>query len=162
MESQIPSEPKFVCDDHLGKLARYLRVGGFDTAFDREMTNSRLLQIALDEGRWILTRDRRLIERTLVRDLYFITHDRWPDQLQEVLSHFGMEFRKDRMFRRCLEDNGAIEPTPKETIVSRVFPFTYQHHDTFYVCPICKRVYWSGTHVEAMVRRLERFGIMVS
>ncbi|MDD4050432.1 MAG: Mut7-C RNAse domain-containing protein [candidate division Zixibacteria bacterium] len=162
MQNHLSPGPKFVCDDHLGKLARYLRVGGFDAAFDREMTNSRLLQIALDEERWILTRDRRLIERTLVRNLFFITHDHWPDQLNAVLTHFGLEFRKDRMFSRCLEDNGTIEPAPKEAIEFRVFPFTYQHHDDFYICPICRRVYWSGTHVEATIRRLERFGIMVS
>ncbi len=161
MENRLPPEPRFVCDDHLGKLARYLRVGGFDTAFDPEMTDSRLIQVALDENRWILTRDHRLIERTLVRDLFFITHDHWPDQLRAVLTHFRLEFRKERMFSRCLEDNVKIEPTPKEVIASRVFPFTYQHHDTFYICPHCRRVYWSGTHVEAMIRRLERFGIMV-
>lgn len=162
MEDDHSSEPRFVCDDHLGKLARYLRVGGFDAAFDREMTDSRLLQIALDDRRWILTRDHRLIERTLVRDLFFIERDRWPDQLRAVLDRFGLVFRKERMFNRCLEDNGVIEPVPKETICSRVFPFTYEHHDDFFICPVCRRVYWSGTHVEAMIRRLERFGIMVS
>lgn len=162
MENHRSSEPRFVCDDHLGKLARYLRVGGFDAAFDRDMTDSRLIQIALDEGRWILTRDHRLVERTLVRDLFFIEQDRWPDQLRAVLARFGLTFRKDRLFSRCLEDNGRIEPVPKESIFQRVFPFTYQHHSDFFVCPICRRVYWSGTHVEAMIRRLERFGIIVS
>lgn len=161
MTNEPVYQPRFICDDHLGKLARYLRIGGFDTYFDRVITDNRLLQVSLDEKRWLLTRNRRMVERTLVRDVYLVTADRWPEQLRGVLSYFDLSFRAEQMFTRCLEDNTVTEPVAKETIIARVFPFTYDHHDNYRLCPTCGRVYWSGTHIEAIERRLERYDIPV-
>lgn len=161
MTAEITCEPRFVCDDHLGKLARYLRVGGFDTVFDSAIDNSRLIQISLDETRHILTKDRRLIERRLVRYYHLIESDRWPDQLRSVLGRFGLEFRRGRIFSRCLEDNALIQVVDRESIKNRVFPYTFEHHSEFFHCPVCLRVYWAGTHPEAIYKRLERAGITI-
>jgi hypothetical protein len=161
MTAEITCEPRFVCDDHLGKLARYLRVGGFDTVFDSAIDNSRLIQISLDETRHILTKDRRLIERRLVRYYHLIESDRWPDQLRSVMDRFGLEFRQGRIFSRCLEDNALIQVVDRESIKNRVFPYTFEHHSEFFHCPVCLRVYWAGTHPEAIYKRLERAGITI-
>jgi uncharacterized protein with PIN domain len=151
----------FVCDDHLGKLARLLRLGGYDTFFDSVIDNSRLIQVSLDEKRWILTRDTRLIERRLVRRVFLIEHDRWQEQLKAVIDHFGLVFAADRLFTRCLEDNALIQPVAKEAIQRQVFPYTYEHFEQFYQCPACRRVYWAGTHTAAMLDRIRKAGIII-
>ena len=161
MESEDQKEPRFICDDNLGKLARYLRVGGYDTFFEKDIDNSRLIRISLDDRRFILTRDHRLVERRLVRYYFLIEQELWPDQLKAVFRHFGIGFRRSGMFSRCLEDNALIVPADKETVRDLIFPFTYEHHSDFRQCPACRRVYWSGTHTEAMVRRLEQAGIPI-
>ena len=161
MTAEITGEPRFVCDDNLGKLARYLRVGGFDTLFDSAIDNSRLIQISLDETRHILTKDRRLVERRLVRYYHLIESDRWPDQLRSVLDHFRLEFRRGRIFSRCLEDNALIQVVDKESIKNRVFPYTFAHQSEFFLCPVCRRIYWAGTHPEAIYKCLERAGIII-
>jgi uncharacterized protein with PIN domain len=156
-----PVEPKFVCDDHMGKLARYLRVAGYDTVFDNAMDNNRLIQISLDDKRYILTRDRRLIERRLVRYYLLLESERWQDQIKVVADHFGLAFSKSRMFTRCLEDNSLTVPVGKEDIRGRVWPYTYEHHNEFRTCPQCQRIYWAGTHVSAMFTRFEEAGIPI-
>ncbi len=154
-------EPRFVCDDHMGKLARYLRVAGYDAVFDSAMDNNRLIQISLDEKRYILTRDRRLVERRLVRYCLLLKSDRWQDQIKTVAEHFGLVFSKSRMFTRCLEDNTPTVRVAKEDVRGRLWPYTYVHHDEFRMCPACHRIYWAGSHVAAMYTRFEEAGIPV-
>ncbi len=154
-------EPRFVCDDHMGKLARYLRVTGYDTVFDSAMDNNRLIQVSLDDRRYILTRDRRLVERRLVRYCLLLESDRWQDQIKAVAGHFGLVFAKSRMFTRCLEDNTPTVPVAREDIRGLIWSYTYEHHDEFRQCPFCHRVYWAGSHVAAMYARFEEAGIPV-
>ncbi len=161
MADQIETIPRFICDDHLGKLARYLRVSGFDTLFENDIDNSRLIQFSLDDKRYILTRDRRLLERRLVRYFFLIEHNLWPDQLKAVLDNFDLSINRSRMFTRCLEDNTLIVPVEKETIREIVHPHTYQHHSDYRHCPTCMRVYWSGSHIKAMTKRLSEAGIPI-
>lgn len=161
MSDETEAEIRFICDDNLGKLARYLRVGGFDTLYEKNINNSRLIQLSLDDRRYILTRDHRLIERRLVRYYYLIEDDLWSDQLRAVMHHFGLIFKRENLFSRCLEDNVEIKPVAKEDIESLVFPHTYAHFDTFHQCPVCKRVYWSGSHTQVMLRRLEKAGFIL-
>jgi uncharacterized protein with PIN domain len=161
MKTTEEKQPRFICDDNLGKLARYLRVGGFDTVFEKEIDNSRLIQISLDDKRYILTRDHRLIERRLVRYYFLIENDLWPDQVKAVINHFEIEFNRTQMFTRCLEDNALIILVEKEAIQHLVYPYTYEHHDDFRQCPQCQRVYWSGDHIKAIIDRLESAGISI-
>jgi uncharacterized protein with PIN domain len=154
-------QPRFVCDDNLGKLARYLRVGGHDTIFDSSIDNNRLIQVSLDEKRYILTRDRQLIERRLVRYYFYIEHDRWEHQLKAVVDRFRLVFSRSRMFTRCLEDNTPTREIAKERVKDRVWPYTYEQNDDFRECPECGRVFWSGSHVRAVLDRLGRAGIPI-
>ena len=153
--------PRFVCDDNLGKLARYLRAGGFDTVYDRDIDDNRLIHVSLDDKRYILTRDKRLVERRLVRYYHLIVSDRLEDQLKSVIHEFGLAFSRSRMFTRCLEDNAPTREIAKREIKGRVWPYTYEHHDDYRECPECGRIYWSGSHVQAMLARLEHSGIPV-
>lgn len=162
MSLQSGLKQKFICDDNLGKLARYLRVFGYDTLFFSPIDNSRLIQLSLDEKRYILTRDNRLIERTLVRDFFLITYDLWPDQLRAVRDRFTLRLSEKNMFTRCLEDNAVTRKVLKEKIKNLVYPYTYQHHDEYRQCPECGRVYWPGSHVEVIRDRLKGLGLIAS
>lgn len=155
------TEPAFICDDHLGKLARSLRLGGFDTAYSRNITDNQLIALALNQNRHILTRDHQLIERQLVRNFLLIESDRWPVQLRQVFDRFGLSFRRDRMLTRCLEDNTPTESVRKDQVEKLVYPYTFQHHEDFRQCPSCRRVYWSGSHVTAMTDRLTTAGFTI-
>ena len=150
----------FICDDHLGKLARYLRVGGFDTYFSNTITDSELIRISLDENRIILTRDRRLLERRLVRTHLLIEYDQWPEQLRQVTQSFALIWEKERIFCRCLEDNTLTESVTKKEIANLIPPYTFSTHTIFRQCPLCKRVYWSGTHTTAMLGQLKKAGVI--
>ncbi|MEZ5358820.1 MAG: Mut7-C RNAse domain-containing protein [Candidatus Zixiibacteriota bacterium] len=153
-------EHRFICDDHLGKLARYLRVCGFDTVFDRTMGNGQLLQIALQDNRHILTRDTGLIEFTLVRNYILIESDDWAEQLKQVVDEYALTIDTAQFFSRCLEDNAPTVAVEKSSIRDLVYPYTYENHDDFRQCPLCRRVYWHGTHVKAMLDRLTAQGII--
>lgn len=154
-------ETRFICDDNLGKLARYLRAGGFDTYFDARISDSDLITIALDENRHILTRDRKLIERTLVRKYFQVEDDNWVDQLRAVIGHYELRIFRKNMFTRCLEDNMLIETVLKHHIKSLVYPYIYEKHTKFTQCPQCQRVFWPGTHIEAIIERLALGGIKI-
>ena len=154
-------EIRFICDDNLGKLARYLRAGGFDTVFKDRISNSELIKIALDEKRIILTRHRKLIERTLVRRYFLIEDNRWIDQLRAVKDRFKLEFHKENMFLRCLEDNALTQPALKDDIKTLVYPHIYERHTTFRKCPHCGRIFWPGTHITAMIGCLSEGGIEI-
>ncbi|MCP4566645.1 MAG: hypothetical protein GY841_03580 [FCB group bacterium] len=154
-------ETRFICDDNLGKLARYLRACGFDTYFDDHISDSDLITIALDENRHILTRDHKLTERTLVRKYFQIEDDNWMDQLRAVISYYELRVSKKNIFTRCLEDNVLIETVLKHNIKTLVYPYIYEKHTGFKQCPQCKRVFWAGTHTRAIIERLTLGGIKI-
>ena len=151
----------FACDDNLGKLARYLRVGGFDTFFCDKIIDNSLVRLALDENRIILTRDSQLIKRRLVRRYELIISDHWPNQLRFVMDRFNLGFTIARLFTRCLEDNALINRVEKESVIDRVYPYTYENHTKFKECPLCQRIYWSGTHTRSIISRLEKNGFTI-
>jgi hypothetical protein len=153
--------PTFICDDNLGKLARLLRLGGYDTHFEPNIDNKSLIGVALDEGRIILTRDRELIENSLVREFLLITEDNWPEQLARVRDRYGIRFIRSKMLTRCLIDNTVTEKIPKNEVKDRVYPYTFENFDDFRICPACERTYWAGTHVMAMTRGLSDHGFEV-
>ncbi|MEE9441526.1 MAG: Mut7-C RNAse domain-containing protein [candidate division Zixibacteria bacterium] len=151
---------KFICDDNLGKLARYLRLVGCDVMYENDISNSRLIGISLDENRTILTRDRKIIEKTLVREFLLIEYDQWSLQLKQVISNFNLILDKEKFFKRCLEDNIPTISVTKESIKNLIYPYTYEHHDNFRQCPKCKRIYWHGSHAKAMLAILKQHGIL--
>ena len=144
-------EPRFVLDVHLGKLARRLRLLGFDALWDREADDERLVAISLSERRTLLTRDRGLLKR---RELTHAAAVRATDpsrQLPEVVERFDLA-RSAAPFTRCLACNGPLAPVPKEEVLDRLPAETRLHYDRFFACASCRRVFWWGPHV----RRLEQ------
>jgi uncharacterized protein with PIN domain len=146
-------EPRFVLDVHLGTLAGYLRMLGFDTRYRNACDDAELAEISQRESRILLTRDRGLLMRSAVSHGYLIRASDPQAQLAEVVRRFDLE-GSFRPFTRCLRCNGLLEPVAKEAVLDRLLPKTRRYYDTFAICRDCGRIYWPGSHYEDMNRRL--------
>ena len=145
---------KFIADVMVGKLARWLRILGFDVLYSNVFEDEEILRIAEEEQRIILTRDSHLAARRRVRaQCVLVESGEHKEQVRQVLRTFGLtEFR---VFSRCLECNAPLDPIDKEAVFERVPPYVYLTQERFATCPSCKRIYWHGTHADDMLRRLE-------
>ena len=138
-------ELRFVADVHLGRLAAYLRLAGFDTAYGNDWDDAILAGIAADEKRVLLTRDRRLLMRSAVPRGHLVRETAPRAQLREVVARFGLAPRL-RLHTRCSVCNGAVQPVPKQDVEGDLEPLTRRHYREFWRCTQCGRVYWKGSH----------------
>ena len=143
-------KPRFVLDNHLGQLAIYLRMLGFDTLYRNDYQDDELAQVTDQEGRILLTRDRRLLMRKVVVYGYCIRDLDPRQQVIEVVRRFGL-FGKIAPLQRCLRCNHPLQPVSKETVLDRLEPLTKLYYDEFHLCPACDQVYWKGSHYERML-----------
>ncbi|GAB3508530.1 Mut7-C RNAse domain-containing protein [Spirosoma knui] len=142
-------EYRFVLDVHLGTLATYLRMLGFDTLYRNDYDDEELARISHQETRVLLTRDRGLLMRTIVEYGYFLRNTNPEKQLIEVMQRFGLA-AAIRPFARCLACNGLLEPIDKAFIIDQLPPKVREGQDQFWRCQHCGRVYWEGTHYQRM------------
>jgi uncharacterized protein with PIN domain len=147
-------ETRFVLDVHLGKLARLLRMLGFDTAYGRDYTDHRIVEISLGEGRIILTRDRGVLKTGVVTRGYWVRSSNPREQLCEVVRRFDLASRV-RPFDRCMICNAALEPVAKSEVVGSLPPRTRETRDEFYRCSGCGKVYWKGSHYARMKKSIQ-------
>jgi uncharacterized protein with PIN domain len=146
--------PRYLCDAMLGSLARWLRLFGFDCRFLGPADDDRLAEIARREGRWLLTRDRELAAvgpRTVL-----IRAGRLDEQLREVFERHDLCPVPTLEQARCSACNGELEEADRETVKGRVPPYVARTAERFRACRDCGRVYWPGSHVERILRRMER------
>lgn len=136
---------RFVLDTHLGTLARYLRLCGFDTLYRNDYDDAELARISASEHRILLTRDRDVLKRKIVTHGYFVRNDRPRRQLSEVFARFAL-YGTIVPFKRCTRCNGLLEEVDKESILHRLEPLTRQHYDDFRICTGCGHLYWQGSH----------------
>jgi uncharacterized protein with PIN domain/sulfur carrier protein ThiS len=146
---------RFVVDGHLGRLAAYLRMLGFDTWYRNDADDDRLAAIAATEERIVLTRDRGLLKRSAVRRGAYLRSDRPVEQLVEVTRRFGLADRW-QPFGRCLRCNTVLVPVGREQILDRLQPLTRIYYDDFRRCPGCDAIYWKGSHHARMERLIGR------
>ena len=149
--------PRFVLDIHLGQLAVYLRMMGFDAWYRNDYADAELARISSAERRILLTRDRGLLKRSLVTHGYCLRATDSKQQLVEVLRRFDL-LDSIEPFRRCLRCNGLLEPVEKEAILDRLHPRTQQYYQVFQICRTCDRIYWKGSHVQRMERLIHHVG----
>ena len=145
---------RFVLDVHLGKLASYLRLSGFDSLYRSDFDHESLARLSNAQRRILLTRDRGLLKRSQVTHGYWIREASPRLQLIEVLRRFDL-WDSLEPFSRCLRCNEKIRPIPREEVSSRLLPRTREHYREFRLCPQCDRVYWKGSHHDRMQRFLE-------
>ncbi len=145
---------KFIVDCMLGKLARWLKVLGFDVLFFSRVEDHELLAIAQKENRTLLTRDTALAQRAKgVRSL-IVSSEKWKEQVHEVLDKYHL-WGEVSAYTRCLECNVPLRVISRETAKNLVPPFVCEHAPRFSLCPRCGRVYWQGTHYKDMKDRIE-------
>src|ERR1019366_6579832 len=134
---------RFLLEVHVGRLAAYLRMAGFDALYDNQASDAELASIVAPEGRVLLTRDRYLLMRTAVERGYWVRSSEPKQQLLEVVKRFGLASSM-RPFARCLECNTILEEASRETLLERLPP-KIREKEAFRVCPSCQRVYWEGS-----------------
>ncbi len=142
--------PRFILDNHLGRLAVYLRMLGFDCLYRNDYQDDELAQVASQEGRILLTRDRRLLMRKIVRQGYWCHSQDPRRQLFEIVRRYSLA-GKIEPFQRCLRCNTPLTAVSKEAILDRLQPLTILYYNDFAICPACQQIYWKGTHYEHML-----------
>ncbi len=146
----------FVADCMLGRLAKWLRILGFDVLYFSRAEDRDLVAVARREGRVLLTRDSGLIEKTAKRpNRLFIRSDDWEDQTVQVLDELDL-WDEVRANTRCVACNLPLKPIPRERARNLVAPYVFDHASSFAVCPGCGRTFWQGTHYGDMERKIER------
>ena len=130
----------------LGRLARWLRIMGYDTCYEPDIPDEEIVGRSSSEGRIILTRDTLLVRRRRVTRYLFIESDHVRDQLRQVVDAYGLDVA--RPFTRCLGCNLPIEPVERRKVRSLVPPYVYDTQHWFAQCPACEKVYWQGTHID--------------
>lgn len=150
-----PVEPRFLLDCHLGRLAAYLRMLGFDCLYQNDYDDEELADIAQKEGRILLSRDRRLFMRKAVACGYCLRSLDPLEQLSEILKRFDLA-KHVIPFHRCPRCNHSLESVDKEAVLDRLEPLTRLYFDEFQICPECKQIYWKGSHYEHMESLIEQ------
>ncbi len=149
------TEARFLADSMLGKLARWLRILGFDCAHEEEIPDAQLVRRAIDERRTLLTRDRALPDEWRVAGIYVVRAEQTYDQLAEVLRRFEISDAV-RLFRRCSRCNARLEVVRPEEVADRVPPDVVARQQELRQCGECRRVYWEGSHTRRMQGVVER------
>jgi uncharacterized protein with PIN domain len=145
---------KFAADAMLGKLAKWLRILGYDTSYQRDIEDTELVMRAREEGRFILTRDTRLIKRLKGGEYLFIRDNAPFDQLVQAVSELGLDLAGDCMLSHCTLCNYPLEAVPRDKVQGLVPEYTLMREKEFYLCHSCGRAYWPGTHKERIIERL--------
>jgi len=146
----------FVVDCMLGKLAKWLKILGFDAVFFSKIEDDALLEITKKENRILLTRDTGLLGRTKKEKSLFIESENWRTQVEQVLDRFDL-WKDVEPNSRCIECNVRIKDLPREKAKNLVTPFVFENADTFALCPDCGRVFWRGTHLKDMETKIDDF-----
>lgn len=147
----LPQPIAFLADNHLGRLARYLRLLGLDVAYGNQLSDEELAQSAQDEARVLLTRDRGLLKRRqVVFGCCLRSHDP-KEQLFDVLRRYDL-FRQLKPWTRCLRCNGMLQTVEKSTVLDLLESKTKLYYDEFRRCGACGQVYWQGSHFGELAR----------
>ena len=144
-------DTRFILDAHLGRLARYLRMLGFDSVYDPNMDDGDLIDLSLQQKRIILTRDLGILKQGRVTHGYFVRYTEPKSQLREVLLALDLTGQL-QPFTRCMECNGTIHDADRDAVKDRVDPQIFGRFATFRQCGDCGKIYWRGSHYSDMLR----------
>lgn len=150
---------KFIVDHNVGKLAKWLRLAGYDACFFDGDDDAEMIAAALAEDRVLLTRDTQIMKRGIITSgrlsAILIKGDKSEQQMRQVINNLNLDCQS-RPFTVCLECNQPLEERTKDEVKDRVPPYVFQTQHQYMECPRCRRIYWRGTHWQAMARKLDR------
>jgi uncharacterized protein with PIN domain len=144
---------RFVADAHLGGLARLLRMAGFDTLYDNNFDDGEIEDIALEQGRVVLTRDRELLKRRTITHGCYVHSLKAAHQLREMVDRLDLAASMEP-FTLCLHCNTPLRDVPKAEVIDRLPPSVRELHEEFNTCDACHRVFWKGSHYKRMTALL--------
>ena len=152
-------EPRFVVDVNVGRLAKWLRVMGYDALYIPDANDDELLRVAGEQDRAIITKDRYILERRLVTSgqvkAILVASDDFREQMHQLTRRLGLRFHN--VFSLCIECNERLHLISKPEVKGRVPPFVFSTQEQFYQCPRCRKLYWRGTHWRNMREELAGF-----
>jgi uncharacterized protein with PIN domain len=153
-DASASGEPQLFADAMLGGLTRWLRILGYDTAYQRHIEDEALVRRCLVEGRILLTRDRRLLEEWRIKRALLISAEKPLEQLREVVTRLGLNWSAG-LFLRCTLCNTPVRAADRASVRGQVPERIWQEQERFARCPQCDRVYWEGSHTRRIRARLE-------
>jgi uncharacterized protein len=148
--------PRFVVDSNLGRLARYLRLLGFDCCYDNAFADDDVAVISQQQQRIVLTRDRRLLQRKIITHGLFVRATLPRDQVAEVLRRLDL-YDLSRPFSRCTRCNGLLAAVAKAAVAAQLPPLTRRYYDDFLRCSRCGQLYWQGSHHQRSQALVKKF-----
>lgn len=154
----VPSEkdrPSFILDVHLGKLARYLRMMGFDSMYRNDFSDPELVTLSCKENRILLTRDIGILKHGCLRYGYWVRATVALEQAKEVASHYNL-CTSVLPFSLCMECNSSLLKVNKSQIEEKIPPLTRKYYDSYSQCVNCHKIYWQGSHFERMNNLLKQ------
>jgi uncharacterized protein with PIN domain len=155
LRKRVLREPKFILDVHLGKLARYLRMAGFDCLYDKGYDDPEIIQLSLKQKRIILTRDKGILKNGKVTHGMFVWSVSPQKQFREVINRLQLE-NFIHPFTRCTECNQRIRKIKKDDIADQLQPLTRKYFSDFHQCTGCKKIYWEGSHFVRMKQFIDQ------
>lgn len=144
---------KFVADVMLGKLARWLRLIGYDTVYNPKLATKELIKIANEENRIFITRSKRVAVEFGAKNFYIVKAEKFKEQLSEVIKNLNLDIEKN-LFSRCSICNTEIIKVEKSSVIALIPEETAKSFDEFYQCPKCGKIYWDGSHTTRIMKFL--------
>lgn len=142
--------PRFICDVHLGRLCKYMRMLGFDTLYSNQYTPQEMIALSIQEKRIILSRSFQLTRHKEVTHFYWIRSADPLEQIKDLVSKLDLSKLTDPLIR-CLNCNHKLVPVVKPEILHRLEVRTSEYYNEFFICPDCDQIYWKGSHFENML-----------
>jgi uncharacterized protein with PIN domain/sulfur carrier protein ThiS len=153
-------QTRFIADAHLGGMARFLRLAGFDTLYDNNFHDAEIEAIAAREHRIVLTRDRDLLKRRTITHGCYVRALKAEQQLAEIVERLDLR-RSAKPFSLCLQCNAPLHPVPKAEIEDLLPPSVRENQQRFSTCEVCHGIFWEGSHWRRMAALLVSLGIAV-
>jgi hypothetical protein len=149
---------RFIAENNLAKLARYMRALGLDVVLDASISAEEIIDISRREGRIILTMSRKLLKRKEVTHGIFVRQGSCAEQAKRIVESLDLR-NSIKPFSRCLRCNSLLSPIAKEAIAERVPPRARAHYEKYSYCGSCDKIYWEGTHCESLRSALVDIGL---
>lgn len=146
-------EARFIADVHLGKLARLLRLLGFDTVYKNNYTLEQLLKISTDQERILLSRNQSISKQTSSK-IFIVSSENPFVQMKQLVDYFDLK-NQFLPFSKCIACNGILEQVSKKNIIALLEERTSKYYNDFWQCKDCKHIYWKGSYYEKMLKTIE-------